>query len=758
MRDNPPHELSVSIPMSQETQHLPTDLAQQMERIRGDLSDRLVQGVFWVGVVVVPLSILRALATGWLPLYNLHAALAVGFAALFAWRRKLPYWFKAVAVFGVLFTAGLAGLVSLGMAAPSLWWLMGSWAIAYTLFARTAARWVGIIICIALLGISLAYLTGVFQPSVDLNAYVREPGAWATLFIGAGGFVAVIFQAITAYNRSVAAAVEYSMRQWVDGLPLGVLVLDLDGQPHYENQRLQEVLGVSLMELSRQNKTGEAWNVLNALGAKVAGTSHSYPTAQWPLVRAWQGEESSVEDFEIVRFEKRRQFRVSGRPVRNGDGQVVFGVASFEDITERKRDEIELQRAKDQAESASNAKSQLMANMSHQLRTPMNAILGMLQLLRQTHLTPRQQDYVGKTEDASRSLLGSVNDILDFSDSASGKLGLAPRLFVMDTVMAELRNRLTVLMLDKTIALHLVCDPDLPHVLWGDDRRLLQVLFNLTSNAVKFTAHGEVSVTVHMLERDLDTALLGFTVRDSGIGIAAKDQSRIFSGFYQADSSQTRRHGGTGVGLAVADRLVRLMGSSINVHSVLGQGSSFSFNIRMRLTPEVGLPDASIEAPTAPLPFDTTLPPLEYEEDAVAGAVTAGGRLRGLRILVVEDNRINQLVAQGLLKSEGADVYVAADGALAVHAVQTTEPSFDAVLMDLQMPVMDGYEATQKIRSDPRFRSLPIIAVTANTSAQDRQQCLQAGMNDHVGKPFDFTFLVDKVVQHVSLARGNRAH
>jgi signal transduction histidine kinase len=653
----------------------------------------------------------------------------------------------------VLFTAGLAGLVSLGMAAPSLWWLMGSWAIAYTLFARTAARWVGISISVALLGIALAYLTGVLTPSVDLNAYVREPVAWATLFIGTGGFVAVIFQAITAYNRSVAAAVEYSMRQWVDGLPLGVLVLDMDGQPHYGNQRLQEVLGVNLLDLARQHKPGEPWSVCSALGATVAGTSQPYPAAQWPLALAWQGEESSVEDLEIRCFGKLRQFRVSGRAVRNGDNQVVYAVASFEDITERKQEEIELQRAKDKAESASHAKSQLMANMSHQLRTPMNAILGMLQLLRQTHLTPRQQDFIGKTEDASRSLLGSVNDILDFSDSASGKLGLAPRLFVMDTVLADLRNRLAMQMLDKSLALHVVCDPDLPHVLWGDDRRLLQVLCNLASNAIKFTAHGEVSVMVHMLERDMDTALLGFTVRDTGIGIAAKDQSRIFSGFYQADSSQTLRYGGTGVGLAVADRLVRLMGSSIHLQSVLGQGSSFSFNVRLRLTPEDGLAHFIAEVPTAPLPLDTTLPPSEYEEET-AGAVTTQGRLRGLRILVVEDNRINQLVAQGLLKSEGAEVYVAADGALGVRAILTADLEFHAVLMDLQMPVMDGYEATQKIRADARFRHLPIIAVTANTSALDRQQCLEVGMNDHIGKPYDFTYLVDKVLQHVDRARG----
>lgn len=695
--------------MSQDTQALPKDLAQQMARIRGDLSDRLVRGVFWVGVVAVPLSISRALATGWLPLYTLHVVLAVGFAALFGWRRKLPYWFKAVAVFGVLFTAGLAGVVSLGMAAPSLWWLMGSWVIAYTLFSRTIARWVGITISLTLLGLAVACLVGALTPSVDLNTYVREPAAWATLFIGAGGFVAVIFQAITAYNRSVTAAVEYSMRQWVDGLPLGVLVLDGDGRPHYGNQRLHEVLGVNLLDLAQQQKPGLPWSVCDALGATVAGTNQPYPAERWPLTRAWLGEEISVEDLEIRCFGKRRQFRVSGRPVRNGDGQVVYGVASFEDISERKQEEIELQRAKDKAESASQAKSQLMANMSHQLRTPMNAVLGMLQLLRQTHLTPRQQDFIGKTEDASRSLLGSVNDILDFSDSASGKLGLAPRLFVIDTVVAELRSRLAAQMLEKPVALHVVCDPDLPHVLWGDDRRLLQVLLNLGSNAVKFTAHGEISVTVHMLERDMDTALLGFTVRDSGIGIASKDQSRIFSGFYQAGSSQTRRYGGTGVGLAVADRLVRLMGSSIHVQSELGQGSSFSFSVRLRLTPEAGLVPFSTEIPTAPLPLDTTLPPSDYYEDAAVDAVTARGRLRGLRILVVEDNRINQLVAQGLLKSEGAEVYVAADGALGVRAVLAAEQEFHAVLMDLQMPVMDGYEATQKIRPMAVFNTCPSL-------------------------------------------------
>jgi signal transduction histidine kinase len=632
---------------------------------------------------------------------------------------------------------------------------MGIWVIAHTLFPKRVARLVGLSIYLALCGVATAYLTGVLVPAVDLNAYAVEPSAWATLLIGTGGFVAVIFHAIRAYNQSVAAAVEYSMRQWVDGLPLGVLVLGLDGQPHYGNRRLQEVLGVNLIELARAQNTGAPLDVCNALSATVAGTQQAYPLELWPLTKALGGEESSAEDLEIVRFGKRRQFRVSARPVFNAENQLIYGVASFEDITERKQEELELQRAKDKAESASNAKSQLMANMSHQLRTPMNAILGMLQLLRQTHLTPRQQSFISKTEDASRALLGSVNDILDFADSASGKLGLAPRLFVMETVLAELRKRLAAQLQDKPVELQVVCDPDIPHVLWGDDARLLQILTNLGGNAVKFTAEGEVGVIVHVLERDLDSVLLGFTVRDSGIGISPKDQGRIFSGFYQAELSPKRGYGGTGVGLAVADRLVRLMGSSIQVVSALGRGSNFGFSLRLRLTPEDGFQHLISEIPTDPLPLSSTLPPGEYDQEELASeAVALTGRLRGLRILVVENNRINQLVAQGLLKSEGAEVYVVSDGGLGVRAVLAAEHALDAVLMDLQMPVMDGYEATQRIRADSRFQHLPIIAVTANTSVQDRQHCLEVGMNDHVGKPYDFNFLVDKILHHVRRARG----
>jgi CheY-like chemotaxis protein len=253
--------------------------------------------------------------------------------------------------------------------------------------------------------------------------------------------------------------------------------------------------------------------------------------------------------------------------------------------------------------------------------------------------------------------------------------------------------------------------------------RLKQVLINLGGNAVKFTNQGEVQLRVRLVERGALDVLLEFAVCDSGIGIAPEHQKHIFDGFSQAEASTTRRYGGTGLGLSISSRLVSLLGGALQLNSVEGQGSTFHFQIRL---------------PLAELPQESAA----LSTGAAAAKTTKPQRLTGMRILVVEDNKINQMVAAGLLRAEGAQVSLADNGQLGLQAVAATQPAFDAVLMDVQMPVMDGYTATRAIRQELGLTDLPIIAMTANAMASDRAACLEAGMDDHVGKPFELDHLV----------------
>ena len=392
-------------------------------------------------------------------------------------------------------------------------------------------------------------------------------------------------------------------------------------------------------------------------------------------------------------------------------------------------DITQLVQATEAAQAASTSKSQFLANMSHEIRTPMNAILGMLTLLRKTDLSPKQADYAAKSEAAAQSLLGLLNDILDISKAEAGKMTLDPQPFGLQQLMSDVQVIVHAYIGTKPVELRLQAANDLPARVRVDAMRLKQVLINLCGNAVKFTPQGEVALSIDLVDRTDSQAMLKFAVQDNGIGIAPENQAKIFSGFTQAEASTTRRFGGTGLGLAISQRLIELMGGKLELQSALGRGSRFYFTLTLPLV-------ADEPAVAAPLADDTA-------------AASDTGKLAGLRILVAEDNFVNQQIASELLGGEGAVVTLANHGQEALDLIAAAPEPFDVVLMDMQMPVMDGLTATVQIRTTQDATALPIVAMTANAMDTDREACLAAGMNDYVGKPFNMAHLV-KVIRQVT--------
>jgi PAS domain S-box-containing protein len=459
------------------------------------------------------------------------------------------------------------------------------------------------------------------------------------------------------------------------------------------------------------------------------------PMAQWAAPSALRGETAVGAEFTLRRRDTGATWVSSYNyaPIRGDAGQIVGAVVTARDITRDKHAALHLRQAMEAAEAANRAKTSFLATMSHELRTPMNAILGMTDLALRRATDARQIDQLRKSQQASRHLLAIISDVLDLTRIEADKLALADEPFQLDGLMEHLSAQMHTLLADRPLVCTVQLDPTLRGMrLRGDATRLLQVLLNLGGNAVKFTAQGSVQVNA-LLEQDSPTwAALRFEVRDTGIGIAPGDLDRVFQPFVQVDSSMTRQRGGTGLGLSVCRQLVRLMDGQIGVHSVPGTGSTFWFSVRL----------AKSDHPAAALPT--------ISADALRQALRA--RHAGACVLLAEDDALNREITQMQLEECGLQVHVATNGHEA--AALALRLPCDLVLMDVQMPEMNGLDAARLIRQQATGRRVPVVALTANVFDDDKTRCHAAGMDDFIGRPAEPEVLLDTVLRWLDSSRA----
>lgn len=530
-------------------------------------------------------------------------------------------------------------------------------------------------------------------------------------------------QKLSASNKQLASMQE-RLNQQIFALNQHAIVsvANAEGNIIDANDKFCEISGYTKEELLGQNH-----RLVNS-----GYHSQTFFKNMWDTItagRVWSGElRNQAKDG--------RYYWVSATLVpfvdQSGEPYQYIGIRT--DITERKAFELEALNAKEAAEAANTAKSEFLANMSHEIRTPMNGIIGMSSLALESNKDEEREEYLEIVKDSAEALLTILNDILDFSKIEANKLQLEEVAFDLPALVQQIHKILAYRAEEKGLTLNLELDPQIPKHLIGDPTRLRQVIINLLGNAIKFTAQGSVSLNVKQVFLEEHSAGLHFAILDTGIGIEEHQLEAIFEAFSQADTSTTREFGGTGLGLSISSQLVALMGGKIQVHSQPNKGSCFEFTLSLGRTPG-----------------SKNQPDISLAQDSNTASKKQVEHQDPLNVLLIEDNAVNRKLASVLLAQQGCQVDVAENGQAGFTAFTKASGkalAYDLVIMDLQMPVMGGLEATQLIRAFERERHLApvtIIAMTANAMEGDREACLNAGMTDYLSKPLRFKELKAKL-------------
>lgn len=693
--------------------------------IKNSLIDRLLFGFSILIIIALAGSLYRALQIGFLPIMYAHISASIFFALAYLFRKKLSASFKGYFITLIFFSVGVLGLFDFGLAGAGTFILAVSAILASLIVTTRYAIVLAVIGALLQLYLVLQIVVGDAKFSVELTGYLMTVAPWVnnlTAYVFMTSVCIFIIDKFFTYLKNMSSVLQDAVEQKaaelehsevllttvMNSLPFGVFWKNKQGEFLGANSRFIDDVGLEHVGQLVGKKDDDFVSQQKA---------DEYRLVDEQVLKTGVPVSNRVEGFETD-FGKEYFTSTNKVPLRDKSHEIIGVLATYEDITEAKNMEIALREAMKSAQQASKAKSEFLATMSHEIRTPINGVMGLLELVLETPLTEYQREYLTKAELSAHTLLHIINQILDISKIEAGKMEIERIPFKIDDVVLLLEQQIRHMAENKGLEFVVQQRGLLQQTILGDPTKLLQILVNLCSNAVKFTDSGEITLTVSAVKKTTQL-LVKVTVADSGIGIELDKLNSLFSAFTQADSSTTRKFGGTGLGLAIVKQLLEMQGGEVSVSSSIGQGTKFEFTIEYEFS------DKSISTQS------------QNQQTAK--------NLVGLKILVAEDNEINQLIARDMLLQCGASVVIAEDGDIAVKKVQ--QQHFDIVLMDIQMPNLDGIQAFKQISETPELNNIPVIALTANVMAHEVKHYIELGFTDHLGKPFQKEQLVTKINQ-----------